>query len=103
MLSPKTETHVVDAAALRRSLDVLIEEHGTQLAAAVSLGISPQYLHDVLRDRRDIGALAARLGYRPLTVYVPEDGGPTISPELAARLIERMRKHRVDLSNGGAA
>ena len=99
-IQPGVTTIVVDAAALRAALDQLIALAGTQARAAERLGISPQYLHDVLNQRRDIGALAARMGYAPLTLFIPT-GGPDISPALAARVIERLRRHRVEI--GGAA
>lgn len=87
-------TFVVDAVALRSALDAHVKEHGTQRAAADALGISPVYLSDVLNGRRDIAALAERLGYRPLTLYIPADGEP-MPADLAARLIEKMRRRRM--------
>lgn len=95
-----TQKIVVDADALRAALDHLIGLAGTQARAAERLGISPQYLHDVLHGRRDIDALAERMGYRSLTLYLP-DGSPGISPALAARVIEKLRRTRIEI--GGAA
>ena len=41
----------------------VVEQHGTQTAAARALGISQPYLHDLLRGRRDFSAaMLARLG-----------------------------------------
>lgn len=113
MHSPKEEpvqatkaTFVVDAAALRSALDVHVQQHVTQRAAADALGISSVYLSDVLNDRRDIAALADRLGYRSLTLYVPVDGEP-MPADLAARLIEEMKRHsmatRADAAREGGA
>lgn len=107
MHSPKEEeftqstkaTFVVDAEQLRAALDAHVKEYGTQRAAADALGISSVYLSDVLNGRRDIGALAERLGYRPLTIFVPEDGEP-MPADLAARLIE---KNRADAAREGGA
>ena len=87
-------TFVVDAVALRSALDAHVREHGTQRGAADALGISSVYLSDLLNGRRDIGALAERLGYRPRTIYVPNDGEP-MPADLAARLIEKLRRHRM--------
>lgn len=102
MHSPKEEeftqstkaTFVVDAEQLRAALDAHVKEYGTQRAAADALGISSVYLSDVLNGRRDIAALAERLGYRPLTIYVPNDGEP-MPADQAARLIEKMRRWRM--------
>lgn len=44
---------------------------GSQKKVAESLGISPQYLNDVLAGRREISeALAERLGYRRIVLYM---------------------------------
>jgi hypothetical protein len=93
---------VVDAEALRAALDHLIKLAGSQVRAAEQLSISPQYLTDVIHSRRDIAALAERMGYAPLTVFI-RASEPSISPALAARVIERLRRHRVDLTKGSAA
>lgn len=48
-----------------------IRRHGSQRAYAAHVGISQQYLCDVLNGRRDISAeLAALLGFERLVVYV---------------------------------
>lgn len=48
-----------------------IARTGSQQAAARSLRISPQYLCDVLKGRREISAeLARRLGYKRVVVYL---------------------------------
>jgi len=52
----------------------IVRSCGSQKAAAEHLGVSPQYLSDVLMCRRDIGAkLAKNFGLRPCTIYVPID------------------------------
>lgn len=48
----------------------VIKTHGTQKDAADHLGITPQYLHDILTGRREISAnVAQRLGLVKLTIY----------------------------------
>jgi len=48
-----------------------VTKHGSQKAYARHLGVSQQYLNDVLSGRRDLSAeLAALLGYKRLTVFV---------------------------------
>ena len=50
---------------------------GSQKAAAAKLGVSPQFLHDVLNGRREAGQkLASALGLKRIIKYVrldPED------------------------------
>ena len=58
------------SAALTERIRVEIAHAGSQDAAAKRLGISPQYLCDVLRGRREPGKkLLDALGYRRLVVY----------------------------------
>lgn len=46
----------------------------TQCALAAELGISPQYLHDVLaRNRAPGGKLLGAMGLKREIVYAPED------------------------------
>lgn len=56
-------------------LDVLREAvrvTGSQKAAASHLKVSPQYLSDVLRGRREISReLARKLGYQRIVIYMP--------------------------------
>jgi plasmid maintenance system antidote protein VapI len=60
---------------MRELLRQRVEAAGSQTAAAKILGVSPQYLHDCLRGRREIGkSIAIPLGYEPLTIYVPHRG-----------------------------
>ena len=49
-----------------------VARHLTQKAAADHLGISTQYLTDVLQERRSIGKrLSHALGYERQTLFVP--------------------------------
>lgn len=71
---------VIDAGGFRRvgvSHDVLdrltglVEECGTQVAAAERLGISVPYLNGVLLGRDPVSpALASRIGFRAVTFYL---------------------------------
>lgn len=85
----------VDDAKLREVLDGTITRAGSQRAAAAQLGISGPYLSDVLHGRRSISALAGRLGYRSLTVHVPDGEEPPITTTEAARLIDGLRRRRI--------
>lgn len=56
---------------------------GSQLALAEELGISPQYLNDILHRGRALGPKVLRaLGYRRVTVYEPLT--PALVPGTAA-------------------
>lgn len=101
-MSNETHIYCVDEAALRDVLSDMLAECGTQTALAAELKISTPYLGDILQGRRPISALASRLGYKPLTVFVREDGQPGVTPELAAKLIERMRQARIAKTGGEA-
>ena len=48
---------------LFKKLVKIVESHATKKAAAESLGISQQYLGDLLTRTRPIGAVADRLGF----------------------------------------
>lgn len=51
-----------------------IEVHGTAKSFAAHLGISPQYLNDVLGEKRGISPnLADKLGYRVIVTYEPKE------------------------------
>ncbi len=64
-----TEQEVL--ARLRRQ----VEQAGTQKAWATSAGVTPQYIHDVLRGRRGLGApVLAALGIERVVRYVAVDG-----------------------------
>lgn len=47
---------------------------GSQKAAAAKLGVSPQFLHDVLNGRREAGQkLASAMGLKRIIKYVQDD------------------------------
>lgn len=57
------------------SLLLLVEQSGSQKAAAETLGVSAQYVHDLLINRRDFSAkIAALLGWERKIIYTPLDG-----------------------------
>ena len=63
-------------AELRGILGAFVLARGSQVRAAEALGVSRQYLNDVLRGRREIGpAIWSGLGYRQERVYRPEEEG----------------------------
>lgn len=85
----------VDDAGLRGVLNGMINEAGTQRAFADEIGISTAYLSDILAGHRPVAALAERLGYRPVTVFVDVDEtavSPSITAKLVRELIARMRR-----------
>ncbi len=62
----------LSAEEMRELLRRRVEAAGGQKACAAAIGVSPQYLGDCLKGRRDIGkSIATPLGYEPLTIYVP--------------------------------
>lgn len=76
---------------LKTSMDVidrLRERAGksSQKDVAAELGVSPQYLNDVLLYRRDIShPLARKLGYEKISYYLPDEeavGSPPVEGEL---------------------
>ena len=57
---------------MRNILRHRCEEAGSQAALARNLGVSIQYIHDVLAGRRQFSAnLAARIGYERKIVFSP--------------------------------
>lgn len=60
--------HITERDALQRLYD-LIDDLGTQKAAAQHLGISPQYLNDILDRRRSGHKVLERLGLRRVVTY----------------------------------
>ncbi len=57
---------------VRHHLQRRVEAAGGQKAFAEIAGVSPQYVCDCLKGRRDIGKSIARvLGYEPVTMYQP--------------------------------
>jgi len=63
---------------LLAKLRAAVNEAGSQAKLAKVLGVNPQYLNDVLMERRDISkTFAEKIGYMRLEVYVPDDNGET--------------------------
>jgi hypothetical protein len=57
---------------LRAALLERVKKAGMAKIAAFRLGISAQYLSDVINGRRDISEqLAEKLGYRKVVMFVP--------------------------------
>jgi hypothetical protein len=53
-------------------LRTAVRRAGGQKALAEKIGISPQYLHDMLNERRHVTGLALDyLGFTEMTVYLP--------------------------------
>ena len=56
-------------------LRVLVSQEDSQASLATEIGISPQYLNDILKGRRDPGETVLRyLGLRKRVIYVPLTG-----------------------------
>lgn len=61
---------------LRRELAKRVAASGTQRKYAASIGVSQQYVHDVLHGKRAISAqLAAKLGYELVVSFRRATGG----------------------------
>ncbi len=61
-------------AQIRALLDARVHAAGTQITLAKELGISPVYISDVLRGRRQPGkTLLAALGYRRVWLAEPDN------------------------------
>lgn len=61
-------------AYVRRHLQTRVDAAGGQKAFADQIGVSPQYVCDCLKGRRDIGkSIANALGYEPVTMYQPTE------------------------------
>lgn len=64
-------TDWVEEPELIATIESKVLTLGEKAKVARQLGVSPQYLADVLNGRRKIGPkLAAALGYTPATVYL---------------------------------
>ena len=62
---------MISAAQMRERLARAVKAAGGQKAWAAANGVSPQYVCDCLKGRREIGESIARpLGMLPVTVYV---------------------------------
>ena len=62
---------MLSAAQMKKKLIEACKQAGGQKAWAEANGVSPQYVCDCIKGRRDIGEGIARpLGYEPTTTYV---------------------------------
>lgn len=58
-------------ATVIRKIEQIIETQGTQKAAAEFLGVSQQYLTDLIKGRRDPGSkILDKLGLESRVIYV---------------------------------
>lgn len=57
--------------AVRQLLRTRVREWGDQLRAATQMGVSPQYLSDVLRGKEPGPAILRALGLRRVVSYEP--------------------------------
>ena len=63
--------HPVSQDEMRSALEAAVQDAGGQKAWALANGVSPQYVCDCLKNRRDIGISISKVfGYEPITVYV---------------------------------
>jgi len=66
-----------DSIEIMLALTTVVNGYGTQKAAAKALGVSPQYLHDLLSGKREIGSkIAAQFGLKPIRIFVPIEPCP---------------------------
>jgi DNA-binding transcriptional regulator YdaS (Cro superfamily) len=62
---------VLTITQMRAKLRTAVKEAGGQKQFAELIDVSPQYVCDCLKGRRDIGQSIARpLGFEPVTMYV---------------------------------
>lgn len=60
-----------------QKLREIVDRAATQESVARSLKITPQYLHDILNERRGISAtIASRLGYQKIITYEDKSSYP---------------------------
>lgn len=65
------KTSGLTAHEMRAIIGDRVHEEENQAATAHGLGISPQYLSDILRGRREPSqTVASALGYDRVTIYV---------------------------------
>lgn len=58
-------------------LENLCKREGGQRAAARKLGLSPSYIHDLLRGKRDMTEqVAAKFGYRRIVFWARQTAPP---------------------------
>ena len=77
----------VDDDGLLGVLDGMLSEAGTQRALAAELNISTAYISDIRLGHRPIGAIAERLGYQPIVVYVAAEHAASVKSGIVARLV----------------
>lgn len=66
---------MISTDKMRAKLRDAVKKAGGQKHWAHANGVSPQYVCDCLKGRREIGEGISRpLGYVPITVYVPAEG-----------------------------
>jgi hypothetical protein len=69
-----SESDALTESQLRHQISVVTDGEPTLRDAAKELGVSAQFLGDVIRGRRAVGkTLAAQFAYKPITIYVPID------------------------------
>lgn len=82
------EFRYTDTIEIMLALTALCNSCGTQKAAAAQLGISPQYLHDLLAGKREVGAsIAAKFGLKPIRLFVPITQGYVANVDDAAHAL----------------
>lgn len=71
---PVTTIECLQHSTVKAAIFCVVSLEGSQKAAAKGLGISPQYLSDIMNERRDItDAVAAKFGLRKICVFVPRN------------------------------
>lgn len=71
MTTSRPGTKPLTESAMRWRLRQLAKQHGSQEKLAQHLGISPQFLSDILQSRRPVSkTVAAKVGYRREVIYV---------------------------------
>jgi plasmid maintenance system antidote protein VapI len=64
------DTNGVDSEHILEEIEALIESLGSQNVAAAELGISPQYLSDLLHHRRPVtDSIAQLFGYQKVVTW----------------------------------
>ena len=77
-----------DEREMHLALEIFVQRYATQALAARELGISPQYLSDILTRRRDFGKkIAQRLGFVYSPHYEPTTAA-RVDPWMLQSLIE---------------
>lgn len=63
----------------KQAIRELIDEKGTQAAAAEALGISPSFINDILHGKRNISKpVLTKLGFERVTVHVRSERVPHV-------------------------